>query len=89
MTDEGWEERMAQRARQRAAAREAAEEAQPTASDPHGTHHHHFRGGAILCSCGELMGVVCTVIDPDHNPDDDSCDLCGAQGVIRLNGANQ
>lgn len=76
---------MAQRARQRAAAREAAEEAERVARDPHSTHHTHLRGVGVECSCGDWWGVTCVAIDPDENPDEQVCDLCGARGVVRLN----
>ncbi|MER7331697.1 MULTISPECIES: hypothetical protein [unclassified Micromonospora] len=85
MSDNAWVEGMAQRARQRA----ATEQADQTARDPHSSHHTHLRGTAVECSCGELFGVTCVAVTPDNNPDERSCDLCGVQGVVRLNGANQ
>ncbi|WP_328344836.1 hypothetical protein [Micromonospora sp. NBC_00421] len=52
--------------------------------NPHYGHHTHARAGTLTCSCGEAMGVICSAPTPDYNPDDDSCDLCGKPGVVRM-----
>jgi len=88
MSDDTWEQQMADRAAKRAIERAAADPARS-----HYGHHQHLDGDEVYCSCGEDRGVITYVIPQewlDHPELEDewrasiSCDVCGKKGVIRI-----
>lgn len=64
-----WEERMAQRAKAKGWG------SGPATGGRHAGHETHTEGNAIICECGELMGVFSIAVNLD--PKDDAPDQTG------------
>lgn len=77
---------MSRNAAARAVVAEAERAAYERANDPHGSHHHHLRGTAVECSCGEFQGITCVAFGEDYDPAKLSCEVCGEPGVVTLGG---
>lgn len=80
-----WEERMAEKTEARNIIAEAEQIALEDATDPHKGHHHHLRGTAVECSCGEFFGVTCVVLPPEgFDYSSVHCEECGEPGVWKI-----